>query len=262
MRQLYLENLDAHLRYLDLPGRAPARVFIHGLGTAGAADFPEIAAHPSLAGHRSILVDLLGFGFSDAPAAFGYALTDHAGVVARLLDHLGLTACHVIGHSMGGSIAAILAGRRPDLVARLVVAEPNLDPGGGNPSRAIGTQTEQGYVATGHATMVRALQRDGHGKTGPISYHARFSRSSLLALQRSAKGLVEMPAPTVRALLLTLKIPRCYIGGEHTKPEAGLADLERAGVKLAVIPGAGHDMQGDNPDAFARAIAAALERKD
>ena len=89
--------------------------------------------NPSLAGYHSVLIDFLGFGFSDRPEGFGYTLEDHAQTVAELHDHLGLRHCALIGHSMGGSVAITLAAIRPEIVSRLVIAEGNLDPGGGIP---------------------------------------------------------------------------------------------------------------------------------
>src|SRR6266536_3165602 len=50
-----------------LPGREPARVFLAGLGLAAAAGFAHVVAEPELSGRRSLLVDCLGFGFSDRP---------------------------------------------------------------------------------------------------------------------------------------------------------------------------------------------------
>lgn len=42
--------------------------------------------------HRSLLLDFLGFGFSDRPAGFPYSLREHALTAAYVLDHLGLEA--------------------------------------------------------------------------------------------------------------------------------------------------------------------------
>jgi pimeloyl-ACP methyl ester carboxylesterase len=258
MRQLYFDDLDTPLCYHDLPGRLPARLFLHGLGCASSADFPAIAAHARLRDHRSLLVDLLGFGFSGRPAAFGYTLVDHAAIVARLLDDLGLAGCHVVGHSMGGSIAAVLADRRPDLVARLAVAEGNVDPGGGSLSRPIATQTEADYVAGGHATVATAVASFGRSRSGPAAYSTRFQVAAPVAVHRSARSLMEMPAPTVREILARLPIPRTYLYGDRGEPGADLPSLAAAGVVLAAIPDAGHDLMNDNPTTFAEALAAAF----
>ena len=137
-----MEPTGAYLRYEDVPGDEEPIVWLHGLGCAASADFAHVAAHPSLRGHRSLLIDLLGHGYSDAPKDFGYALEDHARTVAALMDHLGLSHSPVFGHSMGGSVAITMAAERPDLVSRLIIAEGNLDPGGGTVSSGIARQTD------------------------------------------------------------------------------------------------------------------------
>jgi len=81
-----------------------------------------MAPHPALAGRRSLIVDLPGHGHSDRPNDFGYRLDDHARAVAVVLDAEGLRDIELVGWSMGGSIAIVLAAGRPELVARLVVA--------------------------------------------------------------------------------------------------------------------------------------------
>lgn len=150
------------IRWADLPGDAvpegaggpatpPVRVYLHGLGGTFAATFAHVAGHPALVRRRSLLVDLPGHGLSDRPAAFGYTLDDHAAAVASVLGTAGLRGVDLIGHSMGGSIAIVLAARRPDLVARLVVIEANLDPLPPSPtglgSQRISSYTEEVWIS-------------------------------------------------------------------------------------------------------------------
>lgn len=66
MDALYLREIDAFLRYFDLEGERPVRVYIHGLCLSAATLIPA-ATHASLVASRSISVDLFGFGFSDRP---------------------------------------------------------------------------------------------------------------------------------------------------------------------------------------------------
>ena len=252
MRELLLDDLDARIRWIEFPGREPARVFIHGLGCTGASDFADIAAHPRLTGRRSILIDLLGFGFSDRPAEFCYSVEDHARVVATVLDHLGLAGVQLIGHSMGGTIAILLAHRRPDLVSRLVTCEPNLVPGGGQTSRVIAAHPEPEFIRSGYAKMLRAT----HMWTP--SYAARLRLADPVALHRSAVSLVQLGQPTPAEILAGLGIPRTYLVGSRNLDDPDTRIVANLGIEIREIPEAGHDMALDNPDAFATALAAVL----
>ncbi|MEU9568590.1 alpha/beta hydrolase [Streptomyces massasporeus] len=116
------------IRWVELPGQEPPRVYVHGLGATSPAYFTGAAVHPLLAGHRSLLVDLLGHGISDRPTTFDYTLESHADALAEALAAAGVSGAAVVAHSMGGSVAIVLAARHPRLVSRLVLIDANLDP--------------------------------------------------------------------------------------------------------------------------------------
>jgi pimeloyl-ACP methyl ester carboxylesterase len=78
-------------------------------------NLPALARH-----HRVITPDLPGFGDSEMPAG-ELAISGYAEAVAGLLEQRGVRRAAVVGHSMGGFVAAELAITRPDLVERLVL---------------------------------------------------------------------------------------------------------------------------------------------
>jgi pyruvate dehydrogenase E2 component (dihydrolipoamide acetyltransferase) len=113
---------DYRLRYLDLgSGEGPPIVFIHGFG----ADLNGwMFTQPALAErHRTIALDLPGHGGSVKEVGAGNAEA-LAGVVADTLAALGIDRAHLIGHSMGGAIAAVMAKQQPQCVASLTLIAP------------------------------------------------------------------------------------------------------------------------------------------
>jgi len=239
----------ARIRWVELPGVEPTRVYVHGLGASSPAYFAGVARHPALADWRSLLVDLLGFGLSDRPSTFGYALTDHADALATALDAAGVTKAEVIGHSMGGAIAIVLAARRPDLVTSLVVAEGNLDPAqktSTTVSSGIAAYREEDFLSYGHPEVL--------ARVGEL-WRATMRLADPLALHRSAVGLARGTSPTMRELLTRLPIPRTFLVGADSGDLRGSGELAEAGVRIVTIAGAGHNMMLDNPDAFAHAVA-------
>ncbi|MDV9187394.1 alpha/beta hydrolase [Streptomyces sp. SR27] len=250
MRELFLTDAKAYIRWIELPGEGPVRVFVHGLGCTAASDFAHIAAHPALGGGRALLVDLLGHGLSDRPADFDYRMESQAAAVAGLLDHLGVTAVDLVGHSMGGAVAIHLAASRPDLVARLVVAEPNLHAGGGAFSAPVAAQDEAAFVTQGFARMVDTTDRP--------DYAARLRLADPLAVHRSAVALVEGSTPAPGDLLGALTAPRTYLVGELSLPDADAEKAAALGIPVVEIPRAGHNLMLDNPEDFARALGRAL----
>jgi len=261
MREFRYVASDAVLRFHDLPqdGTGGAVVvFLHGLGSASSCVFPRVAADPVLAARRSLLVDLLGFGYSDRPERFSYSLDDHAAAVVALLDAEGLAGCCVVGHSMGGTIAIVLAAARPDLVGGLLVAEPNLDSNGGDPSSSIAAQDEAAYVAKGHAAVVARFSADRRA----VGYAATLRVASPVAMHRSARGLLVPREPSAGALLHGLSIPRTLAIGGDNLPYPDATPARAAGVEIAVLPNTGHNLMVEDPPGFAAAVAAVAAAVD
>jgi pimeloyl-ACP methyl ester carboxylesterase len=98
-------------------------VLVHGF--AGSTyDWEETVLEPLARSHRVIALDLLGMGWSargdDLP--YGYDLWVRQ--VVDVLDALALSRVTLVGHSLGGAIATIVAGEYPERVARLVLLAP------------------------------------------------------------------------------------------------------------------------------------------
>lgn len=70
--------------------------------------------------HRVIRLDLIGFGGSQKPGS-GYSMDIQARAVAEALNQLGVEGAVVVGHSMGGVVAAALAQNSSELVDRVAV---------------------------------------------------------------------------------------------------------------------------------------------
>jgi len=225
-------------------------VYLHGLGAASTVYHAHIAADPVLAGRRSLFVDLPGHGISDRPADFGYTLADHADAVAAALDEARVRGAVVVGHSMGGAVAIVLAHRRPELVSRLLLTEANLDPDPPQTagSSGIATYTEEDFVKGGG--FARVLDR-----ISP-EWAATMRLADPVGLHRSAIGLVRGTRPTMRRMLLDLTVPRTYLVGGLDGELDGWGELEAAGARVESIPGAGHNIMFDAPADFVRAVAA------
>jgi pimeloyl-ACP methyl ester carboxylesterase len=247
MYQLQLPD-GSTIRWTELPGAEPALVVVHGLGASAVGHFLHVVTHPALLGRRVLFIDLLGFGLSDRPQDFDYSIESHARAVGSVLDR-GLGSVDAVGHSLGGSIAIHLAHLRPDLVGRLVAIEPNLDPWDGTASVMIARQSEDGFVESGFATLLRAADP---------SWRASLRLADPVALHRTSVGLCAGPTPVMRQTLLEAELPRILVWGQLSPPPRDLEQLRSARVAYVEIPDAGHVPMEDNPDALARALGAAL----
>lgn len=104
------------------PGQ-PTTIFLHGFSDT-AASWGPIAEKMTRAGHRVIAPDFRGFGQSAWVGAGGYYhFPDYIADVDGLSRALSLERFHLVGHSMGGTVATLLAGSRPDKISKLALLE-------------------------------------------------------------------------------------------------------------------------------------------
>lgn len=114
------------------------RIFVQSAGCGE----PLLLIHGWLFSHRSwravlpalseqfavYAPDLPGHGESERPASYPYSLEALVRTLAGLLDSLKLPRVSVIGHSLGGSLALLLAARHGQRVGRLVLVSPQIYP--------------------------------------------------------------------------------------------------------------------------------------
>ena len=103
-------------------GDGPPVVLLHGIASSSVT-FENVV--PLLVErHRSVSIDLLGFGASPAPEDAGYTIEEHVAALHRTLRRLGLRTFVLVGHSMGALIATRYAATHRRQVSRLVIVSP------------------------------------------------------------------------------------------------------------------------------------------
>lgn len=113
------------------PARLPV-LCLHGL-TRNSADFEDLAPWIAATGRRVLAPDVRGRGRSSHdPRPSNYTPATYAGDVLDLMDAAGVGRALIVGTSMGGIIAMVMAGMRPTAVAGAVLNDvgPNLAPEG------------------------------------------------------------------------------------------------------------------------------------
>jgi pimeloyl-ACP methyl ester carboxylesterase len=105
--------------YLD-DGAGPPLVLLHGIGSAAASfqyQLEELSAR-----FRVLAWDAPGYGDS-TPLAFAHPVaSDYAAALDVWLDALGISRCHLLGHSLGTLISARFAADRPERVISLTLS--------------------------------------------------------------------------------------------------------------------------------------------
>ncbi|MFT3693297.1 MAG: alpha/beta hydrolase [Kofleriaceae bacterium] len=219
-------------------------VWIHGLGESSTSFEPVVAALPQF---QHTLIDLPNYGRS--PHGDVLSLDELADKVAPLTR-----GKLVIGHSMGGVLAVLLAER--GAAASIVNIDGNISRGDCTFSgRAIGW-TEAEFVAHGFAEMKDAVYREGIAKLPLRGYHAAMCFASAAQFYRHAQNLVELSLSESLARRMSgLSVPHLFVAGV---PD-GICEKSRAlltgvGANWIGIEPAGHWVYLDQTESFACAI--------
>jgi pimeloyl-ACP methyl ester carboxylesterase len=206
----------------------PAAVLLHG-GSSSAATWDRLATALAAAGRHVIAADLRGHGGSARTR--DYPLDGYSDDIRGLMDALGIGSAALVGHSLGGYAASVLAQREPGRVSRLVLEEP------GMPARdAAGS-----HGLSGPRFLVHALA----GLAGRRGYDPRAVTSAVRQLR--------MPDPAWWDRLPLISAPTLLISGgpaSHIPPRqlaeaAGFIPRSRI-VTIA----AGHRVHSLRPEQF------------
>jgi pimeloyl-ACP methyl ester carboxylesterase len=218
--------------------------------------------------HRVICVSLRHF-FPEAWDGKGdtYSIAQHVDDVIAFLEQVEPRPVDLLGHSRGGHICFRVAQRRPDLLRRLILAEPGgeldatLDPdfkAGPSPLLAHFTAAADkiaaGDVDGGLTVFVDTLERPGHWQRLPplMKRPLRDNAYTLIGQVRDDRP------PFSKADAESIKMPTLFIGGAKTKgllPKV-LHTLAAhvPNAKTAMIPNTTHPMFEQAPYAFSEAV--------
>lgn len=233
MREQFLDRRGVRLQLLEGGEGAPL-LYLHGAGGAGQWG----AFHDGLARHFRVLAPTHpGFGVSaDLPDLS--AVDDFALFYLDLLDSLGLESLPVIGHSLGGWIAAELAVWQPQRVSKLVLAS------------AAGLRRE-GVVQPD----IFAQSSTRGGETSPEALEQALRDRATLARVAWNPYLHN---PRLPGRLYRLTMPTMLVWGQNDPlipPSIGERWAELIPqARLELIPNATHPIHREQPDAVLRAV--------
>jgi pimeloyl-ACP methyl ester carboxylesterase len=215
-------------------------VLLHALAST-AATWDTLAAELAGSGFRAIAMDLPGHGTSARPPA--YRLTLLRDQVCALLDELALPRVDLIGHSLGGSVATLLAQHQPDRVHRLVLED--FPP----PPRDEASRPPRRGRALRLVKMALAQVVGGRG--------GAFDRESVRPILRELRT----PDPGWWDDLSRIKAPTLVVSGgptSHNAP-ARLSEVASAlpDARMVTIE-TGHRVHSTRPADFAATVVAFL----
>jgi len=260
-------------------------LLFHGFMDA-ALSFDRLAQRLRGAGYRVLAPDLRGFGQAPRPgAAAYYHFPDYVFDVADIRAALCPEPVHVLGHSMGGTVATLFSGAFPETVRSLISLE-GLGPPDNDP--AVGPDRMRQWIEQVRAERVRSAAKDmtpDEAFSRLRMNHARVPEPVLreviqhLVRPGDAPGSVQwcfdplhrtrapMPfqAVLLKAFMGRVAAPVLFVDGGPTgfhPPDEDERLASFSSLRKVTLDGAGHMMHWTQPDELANVVLSFLGELD
>jgi 3-oxoadipate enol-lactonase len=246
----------------DDEGEGVPIVLLHAFATDRSMWEPQIN---QLSKHwRVIAPDLRGFGFSDPTDGAPVSMDRYAEDIAKLLDHLNVSAAVIGGLSLGGYVALAFAQNYPERTKALILANTK-------------ATADEDVVRNARFALAKDVERVGiravveayDGRLlGPnANLNSQDFVWNMLANQPSTgavSAILGMAArPDRQDFLKQVTVPTLIISGtaDAVIPSAESESMHRQIVNSTFInvPGAGHLSNVDNPTEFNLAVERFME---
>lgn len=251
----------------------PAVVFVHGMRTSSAI-WDRQVAHVRALGHDAVAVDLPAHGVRHGER---FTLARSFEVIDEAVAALGPgRPVLLVGLSLGGYTSLAWAARRPADLVGVVAAACTSDPKG--KPLALYRDVAR-IVVAGHAGARRAARRLGatwrSGLLGGRSVPGGAAASFLPGPRTDPLGgptthhpswdvvtdaLTELSGRSWLGYVRRVHVPLWLVNGarDHMRVQEKQYSAAATWAELVVVPGAGHDVNSDAPDAFNRVLGRAL----
>lgn len=257
--------------YVRVGGQGPAVIFLHGFGDTGDMWAP-IAAELAK-DHTVIVPDLRGMGLSAHPET-GYAKKNQGLDMAGILDHLKIGKADLVTHDIGNMVGFALAAQFPDRISRWVVIDAPL-PGIGDWDNIIrspllwhfnfrGPDMER-LVAGRERIYLDRFWNELSANPKAIDEETRAHYAALYALPNAMHDAFEQfaaftqDASDNKELLASrgkIAMPMLAVGAEKSFNTAQADDIKYVATNVtgAIIPGSGHWVMEEDPDATTKLV--------
>jgi N-formylmaleamate deformylase len=245
----FCQTNGINIHYLRTGGSKPPLVLLHGLTGSGACWIP--LARALEAEYDVVMPDARGHGSSSTPLG-GYRYEDYASDVVGLIQGLGLVAPVLLGHSMGGMTAAVVASRLATAIGGIILADPTFL----SPQRQ--REVYESDAVEQHRRLlcldkeeVLAQAQVRHAHRGPE--FVELVTEARLKTRTGAFDVLTPPNPDYQQLVSTTRVPILLVIADNGVVSLETAqELQNLNPRLRVerIREAGHGVPYDQPERF------------
>lgn len=254
---LQIDGVELQVAAMCRDGKRAPIVCLHGFGSSK-EDYADLAGHPAYEDRGLLAFDAPGCGETVCSDLSALSIPYLKTTAEDIVRHVGIERFHLIGHSMGGLTALLLAAANPEAILSFTNIKGNLAPEDCFLSRQILDYPSDDPAAFIDAFADRIWQ-------APEYSSALFASSLRHKVKADAVGPIFRSMVDLSdqgALLETftgLRCPTMFVYGEQYRELSYLETLMCRGVQLAQIPSAGHFPMYSNPTVLWERIAAFID---
>jgi pimeloyl-ACP methyl ester carboxylesterase len=247
-----LQRDDGVSLYYEVHGSGPTILLTHGYSATSQMWAGQVA--PLSKTHRLVIWDMRGHGRSDSPEDPAlYSEPATVADMAALLDEVGAERAIIGGLSLGGYMSLAFHRVHPERTAALLI----IDTGPGYKN----DEARAGWNRTSLKTAER-YETDGLKVLEAGSAERRQAQHrSARGLALAARGMLTQRDAGVITSLPDIRVPALVVVGSEDAPFLAASDYMASkipGARKAVIEGAGHAANIDQPEAFNTAVTGFL----
>ena len=255
---LQVEGVNLNLSTIHNLNANPPILFLHGFGSCK-EDLADIILNSALQNYGYLAFDAPGCGHSHSDNLSATDIPFLVATASAVLSNFRITKFHIMGHSMGGLTALLLAHQHPDRVLSFVDIKGNLAPEDCFLSRQIFNFPSEDPEAFLDAFITRIRQTKSFAS--PLYASTLRARVQAGVVHPIFQSMVRLSDnEDLLGIFLRLPCPKMFMFGEENRGLSYLERLGKEGVELANIPESGHFPMYSNPVEMWRRIAAFLER--
>ncbi|WP_213309131.1 alpha/beta fold hydrolase [Paraburkholderia sacchari] len=245
-------TVDVSAIYRD-GDKAPI-VFLHGFGSTK-EDYADIVRYAQFDGHPFVAYDAPGCGETGCTDLSKISIPFLVETALAVLERVAFDRFHLVGHSMGGLTALMLAHRHPERVLSFTDIEGNIAPEDCFLSRQIVEHPRE----DADRFFEDFIERTRHAPAYASALYAASLRHKVRAEAVGGifRSMVDLSDNAdLMDKFLGLPFPRMFMYGEQNASLSYLEHIREQGVELAEIPHCGHFPMYSNPVLMWSAIAA------
>ncbi|KAL3423296.1 alpha beta hydrolase protein [Phlyctema vagabunda] len=257
---LKVNDVDVEIATASRGGELAPIVFVHGFGSTK-EDYVDMSLHSTLSRHAFFAFDTPGCGESTCSDLPKVDISFLVATTLAVLRQVGIEKFHLVGHSMGGLTALVLADTYPDRILIFIDIKGNLAPEDCFLSRQI-FQYPSGDV---HVFFNDFIERTRRSASFSSAIYAATLRHKVQpgVVRGIFESMVELSDNgDLLTKYLALPCPKMFMYGHENRTLSYLPRLGANGVELAEIEHSGHFPMYSNPVEMWRRISDFLGRLD